>query len=336
MAPLPASQSNTRKRRHNGFWRRSGIFFTALLALLQASPLLAEPGDAQDLLTRMSKAVRELDYQGSFVYEHDGRIDALRIFHAGGANERERLLSLSGPRSEIVRSGSSITCLRNGAPAVLLPNRIGARLLPLIPDTRGHSFGNLYLLDVGGEDRVAGYRARIVDVAPRDNYRYGYRLWLEEATHLPLRSAIVDSAKRTLEQFMFVALDVGAAPKESDLTPGSATDVTASPAEAPLGRAPLWRVAELPPGFVFAGAQRPAQEPNQAEHLMYTDGLADVSVYVEPRDGNTPSAADRMLKRGVLGIYSHDTGAWKITVLGDVPRVTLERMARSVQAVAAP
>lgn len=327
---LPATFPLVRAPRLRGF---SALAILALAALLQAFPLHAEQEDAQALLADMAKSMRELDYQGSFIYEHDGRIDALRLFHAGGPHERERLLSMSGPRSEIVRSGDSITCQQNGSPAILLPNRAGARLLPLVPDTRGRAVGSLYAFRVEGEDRVAGYRARIIDVAPLDEFRYGYRIWLEESTRLPLRSAVVDSAKRTLEQFMFVALDVGAVPKESDLAPGHAAGATAPPSELPLGRAPQWRVTDPPAGFVFAGVQRPAQEANRAEHQMYTDGLADVSIYVEPRGSDAPAVPDRMLKRGVLGIYSRDAGEWKITVLGDVPRATLERMARSVQPV---
>ena len=295
----------------------------------------ADQDSTQALLARMSHAVAELNYQGSFVYERDGRLDSLRLFHAGGGNERERLIGLNGPRSEMVRAGDTITCSQDGAVVVLLPNHAGTRLLPLIPEMRGRSLDNVYEFDVDGEDRVAGYRARIVDIAPRDAWRYGYRLWIEEGTYLPLRSAVIDGARHVLEQFMFVTLDIGAAPKESDLVPGNVAGGDVPSVEQPLGHPPRFRVADLPVGFTFAGARQPAQGPLQVEHQLYTDGLAEVSVYVEPRDAIQPPGADRLMKRGVLGVYSRDAGAWKITVLGDVPRVTLERIARSVQAVPA-
>lgn len=296
----------------------------------------AQPVDeARNLLTQMSAAVRETNYQGSFIYEHNGRIDALRIFHAGGRDERERLVSMNGVRSEVVRDGGTITCLQSGVPTVLLPNRMGARLLPLVPDVSGQSFAALYVLGVGKEDRIAGYRARVVEITPRDAYRYGYRLWLEDATHLPLRSAVVDATQRSLEQFMFVALDIGAKPKESDLVASSDTGMMATPAEIALDGAPQWHVADTPAGFVFLRAQCPAQGPSGAEHLMYSDGLANVSVYIEPRDAKVAGTPDRATARGVLSVYSRDMGAWKITVLGDVPRATVERMARSVRAVPA-
>ncbi|MEO7324306.1 MAG: MucB/RseB C-terminal domain-containing protein [Dokdonella sp.] len=285
------------------------------------------------LLTQMSAAVRTRDYQGSFIFEHNGQIDALRLFHVGGNPERERLVSMSGVRTEIVRDDTSLRCLQNGLPTVTFENRAGARLLPLVPEASVLASSGFYATSLAGTDRVAGYRAQIVEISARDGYRYGYRLWLDEDTHLLLRSALVDSARRTLEQFMFVALDVGAKPKESDLRAGSDVGASAPAEEAALAGTPQWRVTDPPPGFAFLRAQRPAQGPTPAEHHLYSDGIADVSVYVEPRDANAPAAQDRSMVRGALHVYSRDVGAWRVTALGDVPRATVERIARSTRRV---
>jgi sigma-E factor negative regulatory protein RseB len=327
------ARDTTTPRRFSGWTILFRWLTCVLLALPQARPLLAEEDSVEDTLARMAAAVRARDYQGSFIYEHNGQIDALRLFHAGGDSERERLVSMSGARSEIVRDGRSITCLQSGQPTVLFDNRTGARLLPLVPDASGPSVARFYALSAMGDDRVAGYRARIVQMSPRDAYRYGYRLWIDENTHLLLRSALVDAAQRTLEQFMFVALDVGAKPKESDLQPGDNAGISAPAEEAPLSGPPQWYVADPPPGFHFLRAQRPAQGPTRAEHHLYTDGLANISVYMEPRATSTPAAADRVMARGALHVYSLDADMWRITALGDVPRAAVERIARSVQAV---
>ncbi len=104
--------------------RGSSLLLGALFVLASIRPALADPAsdDAATLLAQMSVAVRDIDYQGSFIYEHNGRIDALRLFHAGGRDERERLLSMSGARSEIVRDGNTVTCLQTGSPTLMLPN----------------------------------------------------------------------------------------------------------------------------------------------------------------------------------------------------------------------
>ncbi len=317
-------------------WRDASVLFAVLIVLTFARPALADPtpDDASNLLAQMSVAVRDTSYQGSFIYEHNGRIDALRIFHAGGRDERERLLSMSGARNEIVRDGATVTCLLTGSPTLLLPNNGEVHLLPLVPDVSGASFAKLYSVETALEDRVAGYRTRMVKIVPRDAYRYGYHLWLEDATKLPLRSVVVDAAQHDLEQFMFVALDIGAKPKDSDLVPSGSTDGMTAPAETVLVGAPQWRVADAPAGFGFLRAQRARQGANPAQHLIYSDGVASVSVYVEPRDTKTPDAPDRAIARGVLSMYTHDMQGWKVTALGDVPRATVQRMARSVQATA--
>lgn len=332
-AALPASGTRAVSRR----FLCGHILFAAIL-VAHASALFAQDDrglndPALKLLTQMSAAVRGNDYQGSFIFEHNGQIDALRLFHVGGNRERERLVSMSGARSEIVRDDASFTCLQDGQPTVIFENRVGARLLPLTPDVSALASSAFYAASLAGTDRVAGYRARIVEISARDGYRYGYRLWLDEDSHLLLRSALLDSARRTLDQFMFVALDVGAKPKESDLQASSNTGISAPAEEAVLPGSPQWRVTDPPPGFQFLRAQRPAQGPTPAEHHVYSDGIADVSVYVEPRDANAPAAQDRSMVRGALHVYSRDIGSWRVTALGDVPRATVERIARSTRRV---
>jgi sigma-E factor negative regulatory protein RseB len=143
------------------------IFAFVLIVGCPAVAVAAD--DAGTWLVHMTSAVRTLDYQGSFIYARNGQIDVLRLFHDGGAQERERLLTMTGPRSEVLRTGDSIAYAQAGQPTMLLPNVASARLLPLVPNVRGPSLASLYAPTLQGEDRVAGYRAQIVDILPRDN-----------------------------------------------------------------------------------------------------------------------------------------------------------------------
>lgn len=302
-----------------------------LFAIVHAPVAIAQQQNPRQILDAMSKAIVALDYEGSFVYEHDGQLDALRLFHAAGGTGRERLVSMSGPRSEIVRSGNLMTCVQKGMPTQILQTRSGFSLLPLLPRAGRVFPAEHYAVSAAGSDRVAGYAARVIEVSARDGFRYGYRLWLDEDTHLPLRSALLDGARRTLEQFMFVSLQIGGKPKESDLTIGE-TDLAAQVTEVPLQDALRWQVTDLPPGFDFGGAQRPTEGPPTAEHHLYTDGVASVSLYVEPRDTNAPVIADRAMARGAMHVYSRDVDAWRIIAMGEVPAATVERIARSTSA----
>jgi sigma-E factor negative regulatory protein RseB len=300
--------------------------FVAALGLF-ACIARAEPPAPPQALVRMYDAIRQLDYEGSFVYTRGTQVDALRIFHAAGTVERARLVGLNGARSEVVRDGATVTCVQGAAPTMLF-HEPGAQLLPLLPDVRAAVTGRYYALAAAGSDRVAGYRVHRIDVVPRDGYRYGYRLWLEDDSGFPLRSAVVDANHRALEEYMFVTLDIGARPGESDLAAGPGTMV-AAPGDEPALGTPPWRVADPPPGFTLRRTHAP---PGGAEHQLYTDGVANVSIYIEPGAGG--GRADQRLDRGMLGIYSHEAGGLRFTAIGDVPRVTLERMVRSLQPVA--
>jgi sigma-E factor negative regulatory protein RseB len=310
-----------------------------LLVLLLAGavglPLAAAEVPPESLLALMSAALRQHDYQGSFVYEHGGRLDALRVYHAGGQPERERLVGLTGARSEIVRDGNAITCVRSDGAALLVHDRPGAVLLPLLPETGRRGATRSYLVRAAGADRVAGYPARIVEIVPRDRWRYGYRIWLEQDSHLPLRSAMLDADGHTLEQFMFVALQIGATPREGDLAASSDEGLRALPDEQPLPASPRWTVGDAPPGFFFLRSQRPPGGAADAEHQIYSDGLATVSVYVEP-DANARAQAGTTWSRGVLSIHAGQVDGCRVTVVGDVPGPSVERMARSVRPAALP
>ncbi|HPN79749.1 MucB/RseB C-terminal domain-containing protein [Dokdonella sp.] len=297
-----------------------------------AGPVCAESADARAMLNQMSAAIRSLDYQGSFAYQHAGRVDTLRVFHAGGAVERERLISLNGPRSEVIRNGRNVTCIQPDGSATVYVNGSGRGLLPLVPDASSRPLGDQYDVSISGSDRVAGYLADIIDVTPRDAFRYGYRLWLDQGTRLLLRSTVLDSEKRVLEQFMFVSLEIGKLPDETELVPGQRelkTTAAAASDEAELRGASEWRVNKPPTGFALVSARRSGLAEKPTEHLVYSDGLASVSIYIEPRNEN---AADMttMAGRGTLNIYTYTEGDLRYTVLGDVPVATVTAMARSI------
>ena len=309
---------------------------SALLATFAPLAVLAE--DASAILNQMSSAVRSLDYQGSFTYEHAGRVDTLRVFHAGSSGrERERLVALNGPRSELVRDGADITCTQADGSTIVYSSSNGRGLMPLVPTTDSRGLGENYDVRKVGEDRVAGYRADVVDVLPRDRLRYGYRLWLERDTRLLLRSIVTDADRRPLEQIMFVSLDIGTPPAEADLAPqnrGATTATVAAPVtEIVVRGAPHWQIATPPAGFAFVSARRPRQGPEQAEHLVYSDGLANVSVYIEPK-GDSAAGFDTLAGRGTINVFSQVRDEWRITVLGDVPVATVRLMGESVRPVA--
>lgn len=306
--------------------------------LVSATPAAAAPADVAELLAGMSAAMRKLDYQGSFIYQHGRNTDAMRIFHAGGNGERERVVGLTGQRNEIVRDGDAVTCMQPDA-AVALQGSRGRRLLPLAPDIDAARISASYVVQLSGEDRVAGYAADMIDVRPRDQLRYGYRLWLHRDNQMLLRSQLLDAARQPVEQFMFVALQIGTPPTATDLLPASRHGTAVTRSVDTSGRtASRWQPRSLPAGFELVISHQ-AQGDENADHLLYSDGLADVSLYIAPLQEMGVSR-EGTLARGGLHIVTrvntdHAGARWLVTALGNMPEPTLQDIAASLEQGAA-
>lgn len=300
-------------------------------ALLAAGPLPAQsvapaagPGasadaseDPQAWLGRMQAALVLRAFSGTFVYLRDGQLDALRIEHApaaaGGANER--IWSLSGDRQEVDRrpEGIALSMARGRSAWPLRQTQVG------VPAPRDAAPA-LYELRLAGDDRIADRPARVVDIRPRDSFRYGYRLWLDRETALLLKSLTVGPDGRPVEQLMFTEISVGA------LHDAAASTAAAAPTVSPSRR---WSVLGLPDGFILAGSDEGA-----ATHLLFSDGIAHVSVYVEPLSPDRPTLSG-LLSRGALQVFGRVAHGQQIVAVGDAPAVTVERFAQGVMPLGA-
>ena len=301
----------------------------ALCGLLLGLPGLAAA--AQPLAVaawqRMRHALVALDYSGTLVLRQGADLQTLAIEHRAGTPDRDLLTSLDGRALQIERSGSRVQWTLAGAPPLRLdPGRLHT-LLPLVPDVPLAALHPNYMLSLQDGGRVAARATTQLRIQPHDGYRYGYRLWLDRASGLPLRVQLTLDGKPLPDEFRFVALRVGA---QADL---AALDGTRAAAATSLPGAPVqaeqWRVANAPPGFhlrVCMGDGTPG-----SEHLVLSDGIASVSVYVQRGPVPLPQGTG---VRGALSFVSETHDGERVTVLGDVPVPTVQRIADSVALVA--
>lgn len=298
----------------------------ALLLLLLAGPAAAD--QAADLLQRMHHAVHALDYVGTLVYGERGRMEALRVYHAGGPPERERLVSLTGDPREVVREDGRVTCigLGNAAP-MTFPAAPG---LPSLPATAGAAASPHYAVALAGSSRIAGRDADEIAIRARDAFRYSFRAWVDRDTGMLLKAVRLGADGATVDQLMFTDISIGQQPAEADLQASSAAQVLPPGAGAAVLAADQarWTVRDLPPGFrLMSVARGPAAGE---EHQVYSDGLASVSVYVEPA-----AAADTLSpagSRGAISVFARHQDGFRVVVIGDVPERTVQRMAHGVVA----
>ncbi|MBC9249943.1 RNA polymerase subunit sigma [Pseudomonas alcaligenes] len=305
------------------------IPFIALLGWL-ATPVV-QAADAQEWLQRMAQSSQQ-SFHGTFVYERNGNFSTHAIWHQAGAQGvRERLLQLDGPIQEVVRVDGRPQCVSGG-----LADEVPDVQWPA-PHLQAAQLGQRYEFRLLGKSRIAGRAAVVLLLVPRDQHRYAFELHLDEETALPLKSLLISEKGQLLERFQFVDLDLSAVPGDEVLRPSEGCKPVALSKVAELAQS--WRAGWLPPGFELKQAlQRPS--PASADPvacLMYGDGLARFSVFLEPLRGAVVDESRNQL--GPTAVVSRRMstadGDVMVTVVGEIPLGTAERIALSMQEPAA-
>jgi sigma-E factor negative regulatory protein RseB len=281
-------------------------------------------------LKRIVEARRTVNYEGDFVYLHNGQITTMRIVRQSEQDgDRERLAALDGPVREVVRDRDRVTCTLPKDQSVVadthyLPEGPWPQsLLQHLDQVMAH-----YDLTLGRPDRVAGRETQSLEARPRDALRYGHRLWVDRATGLLLKSELVGKAGNALEEVVFTQVTVLDTIPAEHLKPSAAgrqTSFQHPVLDPPRGK--RWTVERLPPGFQLEGREQHLAEGGMMQQLVYTDGLATVSVFIEHRDHEGLSGLSRL---GAISAYGACYGDWQVTVVGDVPEATVEMIGESV------
>lgn len=293
-------------------------------------PALA--ADAQDWLQRLADAEQRQSFQGIFVYERNGSFSTHEIWHQvqHGGEVRERLLQLDGPAQEVVRVNGRAQCVGGSLSTQLVDSQAWpARALD------AKQLAEWYDLRLVGESRVAGRPAMVLTLTPRDQHRYGFELHLDRDTGLPLKSLLLGDKGQLLERFQFAQLDTSTSPADADLQPSSSCKAVHS-SEAQADKPAHWRSDWLPPGFSLTSAQerRSPVSSDPVSSLLYSDGLARFSVFLEPLHGAVVEDARSQLGPTVMVSKRMSTadGDVMVTVVGEIPLGTAERVALSMRA----
>lgn len=291
----------------------------------------AHAADAQDWLKRLADAEQRQNFQGTFVYERSGSFSTHQVWHRVDAagKVRERLQQLDGPAQEILRVDGRTECV-SGA----LSDQMGDGQVWPARDLDAAQIAKSYDMSVVGESRVAGRQAIVLSLNPRDQHRYGFELHLDRETGLPLKSLLLNEKGMLLERFQFTQIDTSQVPGDAVLQAGQDCKPVRF-AEAPKTLANNWRSDWLPEGFTLTSAiQR--QSPVSADPvacLLYGDGLARFSVFLEPLHG--APVEDVRVELGPTVAVSRRLGTSDgdvmVTVVGEIPVGTAERIALSMR-----
>jgi sigma-E factor negative regulatory protein RseB len=294
----------------------------------------------------MNHAFMDASYDGIFSYFSGNDLSTLRVIHTvTNGVQRERLIHLNGAPREIVRTGDKVACiLQPGDEILALESSIPSGPFARAFAKAFEGASDHYRMSLHGVDRVANREAMRVAVLPRDEERYGFRLWIDRDSALLLRSELIDARGKKLEIFQFATLKVGGTISEQDLTPethdGALTSrMELGPTQTPPPQLVEWQAGWVPDGFTMASSDiRRTPSTSQAVNtMMYSDGLAAFSIFVEamPEAG----AANLISRSGATVAVTltldagSDQGNHLVTVVGEIPTATAQKIALSIRHV---
>lgn len=323
--------------------RRSGPVGTRLrlvraalfgLATLAAMPM-AFAEDAVAWLAGTAAAARQLNYVGTVVYQHGGYIETSRLVHLNDLGEEfEKLVNLEGPAREVIRSHGEVRCYYPDVKVVRIEPRTFRNAFPSLSPPQQKALAEYYDFKKAESGRVAGIEAQAWTFEPKDGLRYGHKFWVDAGTGLLVKARIFDDRNGVIEQFAFTEITIGAKIDREMVKP----TWPAAPADWQVrqtgpGEVDMkdtgWTVTRVPPGFIkIVEGFRRLKGERRVAHLVYSDGLVAVSVFVEPVGGARHPAG--LSTQGGINVFIRNVDENRVTVLGEAPAVTVRQIANSV------
>lgn len=303
-------------------WLLLGVLY---LPLAQANSATA--AEAQQWLNKMLQAAAGQNYQGVVVLGNEKHWDSYTVRHALLAGvEYEWVEQLSGTPRLSVRHGEALFCGHTET----LNHHHHPLKNPLRPQSTLLADHLAYDFKLAGTHRVAGRWAQKINIQPHDEWRYRVNLWLDLETALLLRTEIVDQ-QQVLVRAQFAQIDFSAELDESAFIPHlSGHDlILQSPTET-IAEAVGWQPQWLPAGFQL----KLAQQHEQGVRLLYFDGLASFSVFIESAAAPAAALKKRWGATGaVVQLVEQEEQTVQVTAVGELPLQTLKKVAQSITSI---
>lgn len=302
-----------------------------VLTVLLWAPLSWASDKAMNFLMRMNQAAGSLNYDGVFLHIDGHRVDTLRVIHkADNNNVMERLYALNGNPREVIRDAEKVLCFmpesKRGHAGIRSDKTTG---FPGFMVSNLDALTENYILTTGKVERIADRQATRLKILPRDDFRYGYELWGDSETGLLLKSALIDVASNVIEQYMFAFINIGGDIDDSELQPMTSMDELEwhndknPPSITPVSES-MWQFSSLPDGYQLVNVmQRSMPMSNsQIEHMVLSDGLSGVSVFIQQADKTSPESS--LQSMGAVNAYTRAYDNRLVTVIGEVPAAAVK------------
>ena len=320
-----------------------GAFALAAMAAAAAQQSVVAPPQPErgvnEWLMRMQDASRLRSYVGTFVVSSStGSMSSARIWHAGDAVQQvERVEVLTGaPRSTFRRNDEVLTFLPEHR-VVRAERRESLGLFPNLLKSSDSSIPEFYAARRLGAERVAGFDADVVQLVPKDMLRFGYRVWSERRTGLVIKLQTLDADGSVLEQAAFSELKLDSPIRADKLAqmmhPPHGWRVERAEVVKTTAAAEGWGLHGPVAGFKPVNCYKRQVDggaPGGAIQWIFSDGLASVSLFVEPYDGER-HRQEGVFAAGATQTLTRRIDDWWLTVVGEVPPQTLKAFAQSLE-----
>jgi sigma-E factor negative regulatory protein RseB len=295
-----------------------------------------QPTDAWQILEKSAYAARELNYEGQFSYINGEQTRIVDIKHMNyGGREVARNIVLNDSHREVYSQGENIVILQSTTSNVIIKKRHGKNLFPAMLPTNLTTIKANYVARLVGTEFVADREAQIVELVPSDTYRYRYKIWSDAKFGLILKMALLNAENKTLEQIYFNQLSMLNSQNNPDWFEPK---IDMSKNYVTETDTPITRVAnhsivttDLPTGYrkVYHIQRAVHGKKTMIDQLIFSDGIASVSLFIEPLTKGQRSKKGSMLM-GSTSMCANVVDGHQIIVVGEVPEKTVQRIARAV------
>lgn len=281
-------------------------------------------------LNEMTKAHRYLNYEQYYLFQEGESVTSWRYRHSKkNGKEYAQLLALDGNRKEYLLQDNRVGYFGHSQPFTLQTDRILDNL-PIVIHTDFNLLEGYSFIDMGRE-RIANKVARVIRVVPKDDFRYQYRLWIDEESYLLLKSELLDNENSLFEQFRVLLNVVDgelqnlADPIQSLILPPMIPS-TANISTEQLQWQPEW----LPQGFKLKSVGKAELTiGEEVDSQLYSDGLFSFTLYLAKNNGIALN--DRFWQDGKTTIYTQTVGKFDVIIIGELPVISAKRIAQNMR-----
>ncbi len=318
----------------------SCFLFSFLILASKSLFAVDEVLPVKQLIRQMSEANHKLSYEGILIYQHQGKVDAMRIIHKVDEDEiQERIVSLTGFAYEVLRNKNSVTYIFPDDESVMVEKSRPRQFNISQLSEQMSKVSGYYTISIAGQDRIANRSALVVDILPKDDYRYGYQLWIDLKSKLLLKSELKNREGIALEKLFFAELKIveeisdellkpeisGAGYTEYTWHDNSSKNFLMHEGDA------SWKATWAPDGFTMSSKEKQSSGKNETpiEHLIYSDDMAMISVFIEKLD-KSEDVVTGFSSIGGVNTFSTISNGHLITAIGEVPKDTVKLLAKSI------